>query len=86
MPASSLRSESICSVVGSSRAIASWSFWYGWNEKPWIRDGQGGSGVGWFANAQAATVSAANAARISRLDQCFMDYAQDPGAGLRTQF
>ncbi len=52
--------------------MASWSFWNGWNEKPSIWAGHAGSGVGRLANAHADTVKAANAARISRLDQFFM--------------
>ena len=83
LAARTLRSPSICWRVGSSRAIASWSFWKGWNEKPWTRAGQAGSACGWFANAQAAMVKAANAARISRLGQCFMINAAPRGFGGR---
>src|SRR5690606_11535915 len=39
--------------------------------KPSIWAGQAGSAVGRLANAHADTVNAANAARISKLDQCF---------------
>ena len=68
LPASSRRSASICSGLGSTCGTGSWPEPNGENAMPCTWSGHGGSGSGRFSQAHSANVNAAKMAATTMLD------------------